>query len=176
MDTDPRIDALIRTFELHAAEHAASEKRFAAEQAARGAEQAAWEKRFAAEQAARAAEQAERDRKLDNRVDALFHGLDFYTVEHAARQQKLDEKLAASAQQIADLGRTVSTLDRRVTRAIRAGVLEARRLRRLAAARDAEYRAQMEQLRAAHAATEATLRAFIDSLRRGGNGHHEFQP
>jgi hypothetical protein len=95
-------------------------------------------------------------REFSERLDALSRKMEL----HAAHQE---------------------ATDRRLTRAIRLSILEARRLRRVAAARDAEYHARMDRmaaefdarmdgLTAAQERTEASLKAFIDSMRRG-NGH-----
>jgi len=51
--------------------------------------------------------------------------------------------------------------DRRLDRAIRLAVREARNERR-----------RRQELAEAQRATEASLKAFIESLRRGGNGSH----
>ena len=75
----------------------------------------------------------------------------------AERQEQTDAQLRQTNAQLRET-------DALLRRAIRAAVQEARAERR----RRAELR---EELSAAQRKTEATLAAFIESLRRGGNGH-----
>ena len=65
------------------------------------------------------------------------------------------------------LDRISARLDRAVRLAIREALDERRKRREL----DTRVSQQMEDLRAAQKSTEQALKAFIDSLRRGGNGH-----
>ncbi|HTX37796.1 MAG TPA: hypothetical protein VME43_22360 [Bryobacteraceae bacterium] len=121
---------------------------------------------------------------IDERIEALMHGLELYAAEQAA----MGREQAATRRDQAAMGREFSermdrlgkkmelhaaeqaAADRRLSRAIRLGVQEARRLRRVAAARDAESNARMDRLTAAQERTEASLKAFIDSM-RARNGH-----
>jgi DNA repair ATPase RecN len=65
------------------------------------------------------------------------------------------------------LDRISARLDRAVRLAIREALDERGKRREM----DTRVSQQMEDLRAAQKSTEQALKAFIDSLRRGGNGH-----
>lgn len=84
-----------------------------------------------------------------------------FLLQQAARTE------AGLAKTEAGLARTSNLL----RRAIRAGVKEARAERRKRLELQQDFEKGMADLRQAHAATEESLKAFIDSLRRGGNGH-----
>ncbi len=88
--------------------------------------------------------------------------------------------LGQQARTEAALGRLAERQDKTdalLSRAIRAAIHEARaeRGRRQEMAEDwnskmAEWKLQMSELKEAQRQTEATLKAFIESMRRGGNG------
>jgi len=115
---------------------------------------------------------------FEERLEALMHGLELYAAEQAATKQRLaelQERLANElAQQKAQHQAEMAILDRKISRAIRAGVQEARRQRRLSAERDAEYRAQMAAMASESDARmtrlEKSLAEFLAGL-RGKNGY-----
>jgi membrane protein involved in colicin uptake len=81
---------------------------------------------------------------------------------------------AAAAKHEADAAKHRAEMDEIrgiLRRAIRLSVQEARNERRKRREGDESLRQTMDELAAAQKATEQSLRAFIDSLRRGGNGH-----
>jgi hypothetical protein len=92
--------------------------------------------------------------------------------EHELNMQQFDARLKT----VIELG---ARTDARLNRAIRLAVREARAER----AKRRELDEKITQLASSHLLTEealrdlkATVQAFIDSLRRGGNGHHSPGP
>src|SRR5262249_30043441 len=90
---------------------------------------------------------------------------------------------AKTEENMAEFSDGLKRLDRRLTRAVRLAVREARAERarrrelddRLTASR-AAFQEEFTKLAAAQRATEESLRAFIDSMRRGGNGRQSDRP
>jgi hypothetical protein len=86
----------------------------------------------------------------------------------------LEQQARADARREADAAKHKADMDEIrgiLRRAIRLGVQEARSERRKRREGDERLRQGMEELRAAQEATQHALRAFIDSLNRGRNGH-----
>jgi hypothetical protein len=114
----------------------------------------------------------------EERWQKIENGMQFLVEQHA-RAEALREADAAkheadAAKHEADAAKHRAEMDEIrgiLRRAIRLGVQEARNERRKRQEGDEKLRQGMEELRAAQKATEQSLRAFIDSLRRGGNGH-----
>ena len=88
-------------------------------------------------------------------------------VNHARTEAALAQSAERHNQTEASLARTEALL----RRAIRASVEEARRERARRKELAEELTEEMKRLAAAQQQTEASLKAFIDSMQRGGNGH-----
>jgi hypothetical protein len=78
-----------------------------------------------------------------------------------------DEAIARHDREIAEIRESQAKTENALRQAIRLSVQDARRQR----TRNREFAEGMAELRTAHAATEASLKAFIDGMRGGGNGH-----
>lgn len=116
-------------------------------------------------------ERFERHERWLEQHDRMMADHDRGMAEHERRMAEHERTM----QRIENLGERT---DARMNRAIRLAVQEARaeRVRRTKA--NAEFDQKMTQLAAAQVVTEeklqnlqASMQAFIDSLRRGGNGH-----
>jgi hypothetical protein len=109
------------------------------------------------------------------------------TIEFILEQQaNVAVHQAKAAEEMAKFSAGLERLDRRLDRAVKLGIREARHERKRhqeltasQAAMDARLTAaqstldeKLTQLAAAQLLTEESLRAFIDSMRRGGNGSH----
>ena len=88
------------------------------------------------------------------------------TIEFILQQQARTEVALAQSAERHD--KTEALL----RRAIRASVEEARRERVRRKELAEELNEEMKRLAAAQCETEASLKAFIDSMQRGGNGRH----
>jgi hypothetical protein len=88
-----------------------------------------------------------------------------FILEHQARAEVSHARTEAAIASMAEEHQKTKVLLRR---AIRAGVEAARRQR----TRTRELDEEMTKLAAAQRETQASLKAFIDSLQRGGNGRH----
>jgi hypothetical protein len=80
-------------------------------------------------------------------------------------QAKRDEDFAR-------IEKVAERTDRRLDRAVRLAVREARAERKRRQELQARVDAKFEELAEAQRGTEASLKAFIESMRRGGNGSH----
>ncbi|HEY2012653.1 MAG TPA: hypothetical protein VGH38_04085 [Bryobacteraceae bacterium] len=94
------------------------------------------------------------------------------------QQANVSVKQAKAEDEMAEIRQIAKRTDRRLDRAIELAVREARaersRRRELDATLSAShtlFEEELAKLAAAQRKTEATLEAFIDSMRRGGNGH-----
>jgi hypothetical protein len=99
-----------------------------------------------------------------------------FILEHQARAEVSHARTEAALARMAERQDNTEALLRR---AIRAGVEEARRQRVRSRRLDEKIAAGQRQtdeeitrLAAAQRQTEASLKAFIDSMNRGGNGRH----
>ena len=91
-----------------------------------------------------------------------------FILQQAAKTEATLDRLAESHKQTrADLRET----DLLLRRAIRAAVKEARAERQRRADGVSAVRHELSELAAAQRRTEASLAAFIESMRHGGNGH-----
>ena len=97
---------------------------------------------------------------IDERLEALTQSLELVAHQQADAEKRHDREM----EEIRTEARAMRTDMRR---AFSMGVSEARRQRK----RSAELDEKITQLAAAQLVTEERLRAFIDSLRRGGNGN-----
>ena len=116
---------------------------------------------------------------LDERLEAITQ-----TLELVARQQAdAEERIAAAEQRAAaaeerhdrdmeDIRREARAMRADLRRAFALGVQEARNQRR----RSRELDEKITQLAAAQLITEEKLQAFLDSMRRGGNGNLQNPP
>jgi hypothetical protein len=118
---------------------------------------------------------------IDERLEALAQSLELQVSLQADAARRYEEAIARHDEAIARHDEAIAGHDREMAeirasqaktesalrRAIRLSVLDTRRQR----TRNREFVEGMAELRTAHAATEASLKAFIDSLRGGGNGH-----
>jgi|SRR5450432_4003661 len=97
---------------------------------------------------------------IDERLEALTHNLEL----HAGFQADAEKRQADAEKRQADANKrhddAIARIDRRLDRAIRLSVLDARRQRN----RNIEFDEKMTQLAAA-------LQGLIDAMRRGGNGN-----
>jgi hypothetical protein len=104
---------------------------------------------------------------IDERLEALTHNLEL----HAGFQADAEKRQADAEKRQADANKrhddAIARIDRRLDRAIRLSVLDARRQRN----RNIEFDEKMTQLAAAQVVTEEKLQGLIDALRRGGNGN-----
>lgn len=87
------------------------------------------------------------------------------------RFERIEESLATVATSLAQVSVNVDSVSERLRQAVRLSVQEARAERRRRKQAIAEIDEKITQLACAQLLTEQTLKAFIDSLRRGGNGH-----
>ena len=153
MTIDERLEALTHNLELHAGFQADAEKR----QADAEKRQADAEKRHADAEKRHAERQADAEKRQDDadkrQADADKRQADADN-RHAEAEKRHDEAIAR--------------IDRRLDRAIRLSVLDARRQRN----RNLEFDEKMTQLAAAQLVTEEKLQGLIDALRRSGNGTH----
>jgi hypothetical protein len=87
--------------------------------------------------------------------------------QHDRMMAEHDRMMAEHAEHMAEHDRKLQRIDDRLDRAVRLSVREARseRIRRR------ELDEKITQLAAAQLVTEEKLQGFIESLKRGGNGH-----
>lgn len=113
---------------------------------------------------------------VDERIEALPHGLELYAAEQAAMGREFSEQMSTFKDRMEALSHNLNCglRNRWPPTAASAGP-SGWACRKPAGCgalppRDAEYHARMDRLTAAQERTEASLKAFIDSM-RSGNGH-----
>jgi hypothetical protein len=83
-------------------------------------------------------------------------------------QAQADARLEAHATRH---DREMEKHDRRLRQAVRLAIQEARNERKRRQQANEEFDVKITQLAAAHLETEAALKSFVESMRRGGNGN-----
>jgi len=91
-------------------------------------------------------------------------------MDHEQWLEQHERAIAEHKQRIAEQERLGALTDRRLDRAIRLSVLEARNERKKRQEMDARFDEKITQLAAAQLLTEEALRGLIKSLEQGGNG------
>jgi uncharacterized protein (DUF3084 family) len=149
MTIDERIEALTHSLELQAGLQADVEKRH--EDAINRHDDAITRHNDA---------MAHHDDAIAHHDDAIAH--------HDEAIAHHDDAIARHNDAIARHNDAMARIDRRLDRAIRLAVQDARRQRN----RNLEFDEKMTQLAAAQVVTEEKLQGLIDALRGGGNGKH----
>jgi hypothetical protein len=102
--------------------------------------------------------------------------MEFLLEQQAASQARFDAQMAQigkKLEQVADnqnrAGLEIGLIRQELRRAVRLGIQEVRAERKRRKEGD-------EKLAASHAALEASMKAYFDSLKRGQNGHDQLSP
>jgi hypothetical protein len=110
---------------------------------------------------------AERQADAEARMDRADTRMERAEVSAQARMDRAEERMARAE---ARMDRSDARFDRRMRgfeKLVKIGMKEIAELRRLS--RETDYK--LNALIASQDRTEATLRAFMEGLRKGGNGH-----
>jgi division protein CdvB (Snf7/Vps24/ESCRT-III family) len=109
----------------------------------------------------------DRVRQEYDEIKAILRGVAERQADAEARMDRAEERMTRAE---ARMDRSDARFDRRMRgfeKLVKIGMKEIAELRRLS--RETDYK--LNALIASQDRTEATLRAFMESLRKGGNGH-----